>query len=133
MNATNVHAADVLSPQIPPRWFTNYMSVYQSNLHSNFQALNKNLLVDKRLQETSTTTVDCSDVTDMKQRPQIDWSVATTTAFSQQPSVCSTVNNAPPVYRTVLHLSTPTPACYPYPNAPSSDKLSVTICITGNL
>ena len=55
----------------------------------------------------------------MKQRPQFVGSVAMTTTFSQQPYVCSTVNNAPPVSRTIPHLSTPSPACYPYPNAPS--------------
>ena len=33
--------------------------------------------------------------------------------------LCSTVKNAPPVYQTIPHLSTPSPACFPYPIAPS--------------
>ena len=39
----------------------------------------------------STTAEVCSDDTEMKQRPQINGSVDTTTTFSQQLSVCSTV------------------------------------------
>ena len=39
LNATNVHTADVSSPEIPPRWFTDS----QSKLHRKLQALNKNI------------------------------------------------------------------------------------------
>ena len=102
-------------------------------MDNNLLVLNKNIqAIDIRLQNSiqvaeqwftalpSTPADVGSDVTDMKQRPQFVGSVATTTTFSQQSSVCSTVKNAPPVYQTIPHLSTPSPACYPYPNAPCS-------------
>ena len=43
LNATNVHTADVSSPEIPPRWFTDYMSMRESKLDRQLQALNKNI------------------------------------------------------------------------------------------
>ena len=56
LNATNVHTVDVSSPETPPRWFTNYMSVSQSNYQAmthNFQVLNKNVqAIDIRLQDS---------------------------------------------------------------------------------
>ena len=67
----------------------------------------------------STPSTVGSDNTNVKRRSQSNRPVATTTTFSQQSSVCSTVKNAPPVYQTIPHLSTPSPACYPYQNAPS--------------
>ena len=67
----------------------------------------------------STPSTVGSDNTDVKRCSQSNWPVATTTTFSQQSSVCSTVKNAPPVYQTIPHLSTPSPACYPYQNAPN--------------
>ena len=67
----------------------------------------------------STPSTVGSDNTDVKRRSQSNRPVATTTTFSQQSSVCSTVKNAPPVYQTIPHLSTPSPACYPYQNAPN--------------
>ena len=104
----------------------------ESKLDRKLQALNKNIqAIDIRLQNSiqvaeqwltalpSTPGDVGSDVTDMKQRLQFVGSVATTTTFSQQSSVCSTVKNAPSVYQTIPHLSTPSPACYPYPSAPS--------------
>ena len=54
-----------------------------------------------------------------RQHPQIDGFVATTMTFSQQTSVCTTVDNAPPVYQASAHLLTPPPAYYPYQNAPN--------------
>ena len=67
----------------------------------------------------STPSTVGSDNTDVKRRSQSNRPVATTTTLSQQSSVCSTVKNAPPVYQTIPHLSTPSPACYPYQNAPN--------------
>ena len=67
----------------------------------------------------STLSTVGSDNTDVKRRSQSNRPVATTTTFSQQSSVCSTVKNAPPVYQTVPPLSSPSHACYPFQNAPS--------------
>ena len=67
----------------------------------------------------STPSTVGSDNTDVKRRSQSNRPVATTTTFSQQSSVYSTVKNAPPVYQTIPHLSTHSPACYPYQNAPN--------------
>ena len=67
----------------------------------------------------STPSTVGSDNTDVKRCSQSNRPVATTTTFSQQSSVLSTVKNAPPVYQTIPHLSTPSPACYPYQNAPN--------------
>ena len=69
--------------------------------------------------QMSTPSTVGSDNTDVKRRSQSNRPVATTTTLSQQLSVCSTVKNAPPVYQTIPHLSTPSPACFPYPIAAS--------------
>ena len=74
----------------------------------------------------------------MKQHPQIDGSVAKTTTYSQQSSVCSTVSNAPPCYQAIPHLLTPSPACYSYPNAPNCqtnlcDQLQSVIPVSYNM
>ena len=98
----------------PPGWFTDYMSV----THNKLDSLNKNIkAIDIRLQNSIQAAEQW--LTALKQRPQFVGSVATTTTFSQQSSVCSTVKNAPPVYQTIPYLSTPSPACYPYQNAPN--------------
>ena len=55
----------------------------------------------------------------MKKHAQFNNVVATTTTFFQQSSVCSTVGIAPPGYQATPHLSTLSPACYPYQNDPS--------------
>ena len=57
-----------------------------------------------------------SDNTDMKHHSQSHWSVDTTMTYSQQSSVCSTLGIESPGYQA----SSPLPACYPYPNTPSS-------------
>ena len=49
--ATYVHTADVSSPEAPPCWFMDYMSVSQSNLQSNLQAMGLDLqVVSKNVQ-----------------------------------------------------------------------------------
>ena len=123
----------------PPDWFTDTMDRMYQNLNETSQRIYQNLnetiqrneqsaafrytSLSKILQNrcdpkmSTPSTVD-SDNTDVK-RSQSNRSVATTTAFSRQSSVCSTVKNAPPVYQTIPHLSTPSPACYPYQNAPN--------------
>ena len=89
----------------------------QQQVSDNANALSR-ILQNRCDPKMSTPSTVGSDNTDVK-RSQSNRPVATTTAFSQQSSVCSTVKNAPPVYQTIPHLSTPSPACYPYQNAPS--------------
>ena len=133
----------------PPNWFTDYMSVIDSKLDRQYVTIQRNeqsadfrytslkqqigslqqqvndnanaisRILQNRDPKMSTQSTVGSDNTDVKRRSQSNRPVATTTTFSQQSSVCSTVKNAPPVYQTIPHLSTPSPACYPYQNAPS--------------
>ena len=90
----------------------------QQQVSDNANALSR-ILQNRCDPKMSTPSTVGSDNTDVKRRSQSNRPVATTTTFSQQSSVCSTVKNAPPVYQTIPHLSTPSPACYPYQNAPS--------------
>ena len=79
---------------------------------SNFSTL------ETRLNEIEKSSAS-SHVTHMKQHAQYTNAVTTTTIFSHQSSVCSTVGIAQPGYQDTPHLSTPSPVCYPYQNAPS--------------
>ena len=90
----------------------------QQQVSDNANALSR-ILQNRCDPKMSTPSTVGSDNTDVKRHSQSNRPVATTTTFSQQSSVCSTVKNAPPVYQTIPHLSTPSPACYPYQNAPS--------------
>ena len=90
----------------------------QQQVSDNANALSR-ILQNRCDPKMSTPSTVGSDNTDVKRRSQSNRPVATTTTFSQQSSVCSTVKNAPPVYQTIPHLSTPSPACYPYQNAPN--------------
>ena len=90
----------------------------QQQVSDNDNALSR-ILQNRCDPKMSTPSTVGSDITDVKRCSQSNRPVATTTTFSQQSSVCSTVKNAPPVYQTIPHLSTPSPACYPYQNAPS--------------
>ena len=74
--------------------------------------------LETRLNEIEKSSAS-SHVTHMKQHAQYTNAVATTTTFSQQSSVCSTVGIASPGYPATPHLSTPSSVCYPYQNAPS--------------
>ena len=89
----------------------------QQQVNDNANALSR-ILQNRCDPKMSTPSTVGSDDTDVK-RSQSNRPVATTTTFSQQSSVLSTVKNAPPVYQTIPHLSTPSPACYPYQNAPN--------------
>ena len=89
----------------------------QQQVSDNANALSR-ILQNRCYPKMSTPSTVGSNNTDVK-RSQSNRPVATTTTFSQQSSVCSTVKNAPPVYQTIPHLSTPSPACYPYQNAPN--------------
>ena len=133
----------------PPNWFTDYMSVIDSKMDRQYVTIQRNeqsadfrytslkkqidsvqqqvsdnanalsrILQNRCDPKMSTPSTVGSDNTDVK-RSQSNRPVATTTTFSQQSSVLSTVKNAPPVYQTIPHLSTPSPACYPYQNAPN--------------
>ena len=90
----------------------------QQQVSDNANALSR-ILQNRCDPKMSTPSTVGSDNTDVKRCSQSNRPVATTTTFSQQSSVCSTVKNAPPVYQTIPHLSTPSPACYPYQNAPN--------------
>ena len=90
----------------------------QQQVSDNANALSR-ILQNRCDPKMSTPSTVGSDNTDVKRCSQSNRPVATTTTFSQQLSVCSTVKNAPPVYQTIPHLSTPSPACYPYQNAPN--------------
>ena len=91
----------------------------QERVSDNANALSRILQNRSRCYpKMSTPSTVGSNNTDVK-RSQSNRPVATTTTFSQQSSVLSTVKNAPPVYQTIPHLSTPSPACYPYQNAPN--------------
>ena len=90
----------------------------QQQVSDNANALSR-ILQNRCDPKMSAPSTVGSDNTDVKRRSQSNRPVATTTTFSQQSSVCSTVKNAPPVYQTIPHLSTPSPACYPYQNAPN--------------
>ena len=90
----------------------------QQQVSDNANALSR-ILQNRCDPKMSTPSTVGSDNTDMKRCSQSNRPVATTTTFSQQSFVCSTVKNAPPVYQTIPHLSTPSPACYPYQNAPN--------------
>ena len=90
----------------------------QQQVSDNANALSR-ILQNRCDPQMSTPSTVGSDNTDVKRCSQSNRPVATTTTFSQQSSVCSTVKNAPPVYQTIPHLSTPSPACYPYQNAPN--------------
>ena len=90
----------------------------QQRVSDNANALSR-ILQNRCDPKMSTPSTVGSDNTDVKRCSQSNRPVATTTTFSQQSSVCSTVKNAPPVYQTIPHLSTPSPACYPYQNAPN--------------
>ena len=90
----------------------------QQQVSDNANALSR-ILQNRCDPKMSTPSTVGSDNTDVKRCSQSNRPVATTTTFSQQSSVCSTVKNAPPVYQTIPHLSTPSPACFPYPIAPS--------------
>ena len=90
----------------------------QQQVSDNANAISR-ILQNRCDPKMSTPSTVGSDNTDVKRRSQSNRSVATTTTFSQQSSVCSTVKNAPPVYQTISHLSIPSPACYPYQNAPN--------------
>ena len=90
----------------------------QQQVSDNANALSR-ILQNRCDPKMSTPSTVGSDNTDVKRRSQSNRPVATTTTFSQQSSVCSTVKNAPPVYQTIPHFSTPSPACFPYPIAPS--------------
>ena len=94
------------------------IELVQQQVSDNANALSR-ILQNRCDPKMSTPSTVGSDNTDVKRRSQSNRPVATTTTFSQQSSVCSTVKNAPPVYQTIPHLSTPSPACYPYQNAPS--------------
>ena len=89
----------------------------QQQVSDNANALSR-ILQNRCDPKMSTPSTVGSDNTDVKRCSQSNRPVATTTTFSQQSSVCSTVKNAPPVYQTIPHLSTPSPA-YPYQNAPN--------------
>ena len=89
----------------------------QQQVSDNANALSR-ILQNRCDPKMSTPSTVGSSNTDVK-RSQSNRPVATTTTFSQQSSVLSTVKNAPPVYQTIPHLSTPSPACYPYQNAPN--------------
>ena len=133
----------------PPNWFTDYMSVIDSKMDRQYVTIQRNeqsadfrytslkkqlesvqervsdnanalsrILQNRCYPKMSTPSTVGSNNTDVK-RSQSNRPVATTTTFSQQSSVLSTVKNAPPVYQTIPHLSTPSPACYPYQNAPN--------------
>ena len=112
----------------PPDWFTDYMSVIINKMDRQYETIQRNeqsadfryTSLKKQIEsKMSTPSTVGSDNTDVKRRSQSNRPVATTTTFSQQSSVCSIVKNAPLVYQTIPHLSTPSPACYPYQNAPS--------------
>ena len=90
----------------------------QQQVSDNANALSR-ILQNRCDPKMSTPSTVGSDNTDVKRRSQTNRPVATTTTFSQQSSVCSTGKNAPPVYQTIPHLSPPSPACFPYPIAPS--------------
>ena len=90
----------------------------QQQVNDNANALSR-ILQNRCDPKMSTPSTVGSDDTDVKCRSQSNRPVATTTTLSQQSSVCSTVKNAPPVYQTIPHLSTPSPACYRYQNAPN--------------
>ena len=90
----------------------------QQQVSDNANALSR-ILQNRCDPKMSTPSTVGSDNTDVKRCSQSNRPVATTTIFSQQSSVCSTVKNAPPVYQTIPHLSTHSPACYPYQNAPN--------------
>ena len=90
----------------------------QQQVSDNANALSR-ILQNRCDPKMSTPSTVGSDNTDVKRCSQSNRPVATTTTFSQQSSVCSTVKNAPPVYQTIPHLSTHSPACYPYQNAPN--------------
>ena len=90
----------------------------QQQVSDNANALSR-ILQNRCDPKMSTLSTVGSDNTDVKRCSQSIRPVATTTTFSQQSSACSTVKNAPPVYQTIPHLSTPSPACYPYQNAPN--------------
>ena len=133
----------------PPNWFTDYMSVIDSKMDRQYETIQRNeqsadfrytslkkqlesvqervsdnanalsrILQNRCYPKMSTPSTVGSNNTDVK-RSQSNRPVATTTTFSQQSSVLSTVKNAPPVNETIPHLSTPSPACYPYQNAPN--------------
>ena len=93
------------------------LEAVQERVSDNANALSR-ILQNRCYPKMSTPSTVGSNDTDVK-RSQSNRPVATTTAFSQQSSVLSTVKNAPPVYQTIPHLSTPSPACYPYQNAPN--------------
>ena len=90
----------------------------QQQVSDNANALSR-ILQNRCDPKMSTPSTVGSYNTDVKRCSQSNRPVATTTTFSQQSFVCSTVKNAPPVYQTIPHLSTPSPACYPYQNAPN--------------
>ena len=112
----------------PPDWFTDYMSVIIDKMDRQYETIQRNeqsadfryTSLKKQIEsKMSTPSTVGSDNTDVKRRSQSNRPVATTTTFFQQSFVYSTVKNAPPVYQTIPHLSTPSPACYPYQNAPN--------------
>ena len=75
----------------------------QQQVSDNANALSR-ILQNRCDPKMSTPSTVGSDNTDVKRRSQSKRPVATTTTFSQQSSVCSTVKNAPPVYQTIPHL-----------------------------
>ena len=90
----------------------------QERVSDNANALSR-ILQNRCFPKMSTPSTVGSDNTDVKRRSQSSRSVATTTTFSQQSSVCSTVGIAQPDYQDTPHLSTPSLVCYPYQNAPN--------------
>ena len=90
----------------------------QERVSDNANALSR-ILQNRCDPKMSTPSTVGSDNTDVKRCSQSNRPVATTTTFSQQSSVCSTVKTAPPYYQTIPHLSTPSLACYPYQNSPN--------------
>ena len=117
--ARNIQKHDVLEKKV-----LDSLDVIKKE-NSNFSTL------ETRLNEIEKSTAS-SHVTHMKQYAQYTAAVATTTTFSQQSSVCSTVGISPPSsYSTFIDSFAGLLSISECPK--SSDKLSITICITGYL